>query len=199
MAPKCADSILNDGETGAPRPPQIRHNYMPATITALSGEFCYDTFMNRRCDYRRKLPHLQPDFKIFFITFGTFRRWILPNSARDIVMETCIRGDGYRFELHALVVMPDHVHLALTPRWDDRGTFSIPEIMQEIKSVSAHRINKELGRAGRVWQEESFDRALRREEGLIVKIQYMVDNPVRARLVSSAAEYRWIWLEGTEP
>jgi hypothetical protein len=50
--------------------------------------------MKRRYDYRRKLPHLQPDFKIFFITFSTFRRWILPNFARDIVMETCIRGTG---------------------------------------------------------------------------------------------------------
>ena len=154
--------------------------------------------MQRRYDYRRKLPHLQPDHKIFFITFSTSRRWILPAGARDIVMETCLRGDGHRFELHALVVMPDHVHVALTPRWDERGTYSIPEIMQEIKSVSAHRIRKETGHIGRVWQEESFDRALRREEHLDAKIQYMVDNPVRAKLVDTPAEYRWIWVEGPE-
>ena len=151
--------------------------------------------MQRRYDYRRKLPHLQPDNKIFFITFTTSRRWILPNRARDIVMETCLRGVGHRFELHALVVMPDHVHLALTPRWNERGTFSIPEIMQEIKSVSAHRISKETGHVGRVWQEESFDRALRREEALDAKIQYMIDNPVRGGLVGTSADYRWIWIE----
>jgi putative transposase len=155
--------------------------------------------MQRRYDYRRKLPHLQPDYKIFFISFSTSRRWIiLPTRARDIVMETCLRGDGHRFELHALVVMPDHGHLALTPMWDERGTFSIPEIMQEIKSVSAHRINKETGHVGRVWQEESFDRALRREDDLDAKIRYIVDNPVRAGLVGNAAEYRWIWIEGAD-
>lgn len=154
--------------------------------------------MQRQYDYRRKLPHLQPDHKIFFITFSTSKRWILPDLARDIVTETCLRGDGHRFELHALVVMPDHVHLALTPKWDERGDFSIPEITQEIKSVSAHRINKETGHVGRVWQEESFDRALRREEGLVAKIQYMLNNPVRAGLVSSSAEYRWIWMESSE-
>jgi REP element-mobilizing transposase RayT len=153
--------------------------------------------MQRRYNYRRKLPHLQPDRKIFFITFSTLRRWILPSLAREIVMETCLRGDGHRFELHALVVMPDHVHLALTPRWDERGSFSIPEIMQEIKSVSAHRIGKETGHVGSVWQEESFDRALRREEDLFAKIEYMVNNPVRAGLVSAAVEYRWTWIEGT--
>jgi REP element-mobilizing transposase RayT len=154
--------------------------------------------MQRQYDYRRKLPHLQPDNKIFFITFSTSRRWILPDLARDIVMETCLRGDGHRFELHALVVMPDHVHFALTPRWDERGPFSIQEITQEIKSVSAHRIDKETGHFGRVWQQESFDRALRREDDLHAKIQYMVNNPVRAGLVNAAAEYRWTWIESTE-
>jgi REP element-mobilizing transposase RayT len=151
--------------------------------------------MQRRYDYRRKLPHLQPDYKIFFVTFCTSKRWVLPNLAREIVMQTCLRGGGHRFEIHALVVMPDHVHLALTPRRDERGSFSIPEITQEIKSVSAHRINKETEHVGPVWQEESFDRALRREEGLLAKIQYMVDNPVRAGLAATAAEYRWIWVE----
>jgi REP element-mobilizing transposase RayT len=116
---------------------------MSAAITAFERESWYDTSMQRHYDYRRKLPHLQPDNKIFFITFSSSRRWILPNRARDIVMETRLRGDGYRFELHVVVVMPDHVHLALTPRWDASGIFSIPEIMQEIKSVSAHRIVKE--------------------------------------------------------
>jgi len=113
-------------------------------------------------------------------------------------METCLRGDGHRFELYALVVMTDHVHLALTPKWDERGPFSIPEIMQEIKSVSAHRIIKETAHIGRVWQEESFDRALRREEDLSAKIKYMLDNPVRAGLVSTPAEYRWVWIESSE-
>lgn len=154
--------------------------------------------MQRCYDYRRKLPHLQPDYKIFFITFCTSRRWILPEVARDIVMETCLRGDGKRFELHALVVMPDHVHFALTSNRDGAGTFSIPEIMQETKSVSAHRINRQTGHAGRVWQEESFDRALRHEENLTEKIEYMINNPVRAGLVETPAQYRWIWVETGE-
>jgi REP element-mobilizing transposase RayT len=152
--------------------------------------------MRSRYDYRRKLPHLQPDHKIFFITFSTSRRRVLSPSARDIVLETCLRGDGHHYELHALVVMPDHIHLALTPQWDDRGPVSIPEIMQEIKSISAHRINKATGHSGRVWQEESFDRALRREDDLLTRIQYTVNNPLRAGLVSKPAEYRWIWIAG---
>jgi REP-associated tyrosine transposase len=51
-----------------------------------------------------------------------------------------------------------------------------------------------LNRKGCVWQEESFDYALRREERAEQKLQYMLDNPARAGLVRHWSEYRWIWL-----
>jgi putative transposase len=144
-------------------------------------------------EYRRKLPHYQPDAKIFFITFCTSRRWVLPAVARAITLETCLRSHRRECDLDAVVVMPDHVHLLLTPLLKDGRTISIPEITQTLKSVSAHRINKALGRKGCVWQEESFDRALRREEAADAKILYMLENPVRAGLVDNPMDYRWLW------
>jgi REP-associated tyrosine transposase len=65
--------------------------------------------------------------------------------------------------------------------------------MDAIKSASAHRINKSLGRKGRVWQPESFDHVLRSSEGLDAKIQYILENPLRSGLVGSWADYRWLW------
>ena len=150
--------------------------------------------MLQKYEYRRKLPHYQPDNKIFFITFCTEKRTILPEQARDIVVETCLRGNEKLFHLYGLIVMPDHVHVLLTPSVNELGTASIPQIMQTIKGTSSHGINKLLNRKGRVWQEESFDYALRREERAEEKLQYMLDNPVRAGLVGYWSEYRWIWL-----
>ena len=149
--------------------------------------------MLRRYEYRRRLPHYQPDFKIFFITFCTYQRWELPGGARQIVLDVFLRGDGKLFELLALVVMPDHVHVALNPLGDMDGQVSLPEILQAIKSTSSHRINKELGHRGTVWQQESFDRGLRQEEQLGDKIEYMLLNPVRAGLVRDPMAYRWMW------
>jgi putative transposase len=151
--------------------------------------------MLRRYDYRRKLPHIQPDRSVFFVTFNTLRRSVLSDAARDMVLGTCIRGDGSRYELHAIVVMPDHVHLALTPNCDNNGMISIPEIMREIKSISSHRINQKTGHVGRVWQEESFDRAMRTAEDLELKIDYMINNPFRAGLVRSPDLYPWLWVQ----
>jgi len=89
--------------------------------------------------------------------------------------------------------MPDHVHLICMPLVDENGSISIPEITRTIKSESAHRINEVLGRTGRVWQDESFDHILRGDESLKKKALYILENPVRAGLVASPAEYRWLW------
>ena len=65
--------------------------------------------------YRRNLPHLQRDFKLHFVTFVTKNRWNLPEQARDIVLASARHDDTLHYDLHAAVVMPDHVHLILTP------------------------------------------------------------------------------------
>jgi hypothetical protein len=81
-----------------------------------------------------------------------------------------------------------------TPRYDRDRLYSVAEIMQGIKGTSAHKINRLLNRSGQVWQRESFDRVLRREESIHAKVDYMVQNPVRAGLVQNAMEYRWLWI-----
>jgi len=149
--------------------------------------------MHRKYEYRRTLPHLQKDSRSLFITFSTWHRWILPDIARDLALEACLHARGRRCTLHAVVVMPDHVHLICTPLSDSEGPVSIPELLQAIKSESAHRINRVLGRTGRVWQDESFDHVLRCEESLAEKTAYILQNPVRAGLVGKLERYRWLW------
>jgi len=90
--------------------------------------------------------------------------------------------------------MPDHVHLILTPLIDEaqRRVMPLFEIMRAIKGASAHRINRQLGHQGTVWQEESFDRVLRSSENVDAKIQYVLENPIRKGLVADWRKYRWI-------
>jgi REP element-mobilizing transposase RayT len=97
--------------------------------------------------------------------------------------------------------MPDHVHMIFTPLVDLKKSevFSLARITKAIKGTSAHLINRQLGRPGRVWQEESFDRVLRVSEKLDEKIAYILHNPVRQGLVQSPKEYRWLWVAETKP
>ena len=145
--------------------------------------------------YRRNLPHLQKDFTPHFVTFVTKFRWILPPSARDTVLSCCCHDHRKRYELYVVVVMPDHVHLILTPLIDrQRGEiFSLTKITQAIKAASARAINLQLTRDGAVWQEESFDHVMRSSESLDAKVDYVLRNPVRRGLVKNFWEYRWLW------
>lgn len=101
--------------------------------------------------------------------------------------------------MHAMVVMPDHVHLLFTPLRDQAGnTYGLAEIMNSMKGASAHAVNKELRRAGRVWQAESLDRALRSDDTVRSKAEYICANPVRAGLVANEDDYTWLWRQSVE-
>jgi putative transposase len=145
--------------------------------------------------YRRNLPHLQRDNKPHFLTFCTHQRWFLPETAREIVLKCCLHDNEWKIDIAAVVVMPDHVHMIFTPLTNEQTceVYSLGEIMDAIKGASAHKINRQLGRAGKVWQTESFDRVLRSSENLDEKIRYILDNPVRKGLVSAWQEYQWLW------
>jgi REP element-mobilizing transposase RayT len=145
--------------------------------------------------YRRNLPHLQRDFKPHFITFVTKFRWVLPDWARDIALSACCHEHRGRYELNVAVVMPDHVHMILTPLIDEKRSqmFSLIEIMRGMKGAAGRKINQRMGRHGAVWQEESFDHVLRASERLDAKIEYILQNPVRKGLVEDWREYRWVW------
>ena len=152
--------------------------------------------LDRMYEYRRMLPHYQKPGKAVFVTFCKVSREPFPPKARDAVLQHCLYDNGKRFQLHAAVVMPDHVHLLLTPLCDKKGwPYGLPGILKLIKGASARSVNKLVGVFGPVWQEESFDHVLRSHESLEEKLKYIRQNPVRRGLGKKAEDYRWLWVE----
>jgi len=147
-------------------------------------------------DYRRMLPHHQKANRALFITFCKLTNDPFTSGARNAIMECCLKGNGAKFRLHAAVVMPDHVHLLLTPLQDiDGWSNGLPAILKLIKGASARSANKLLGTSGPVWQEESFDHVLRSQDSLEEKLEYIRQNPVRRGLVRKPEDYGWLWIE----
>jgi REP element-mobilizing transposase RayT len=152
--------------------------------------------LKEKYEYRRRLPHYQKSDCTLFVTFCIGCYGPLPESVRDIVLRHCLHDHGTKACVHAAVVMPDHVHLLLTPLRDQAGNLrSLVEILQGIKGASAHSVNRALRRSGPVWQEESFDHVLRSEESFEQKVEYIRQNPVRRGLVARPEDYRWLWVE----
>ena len=90
------------------------------------------------------------------------------------VVESAMRQfDGRRYRLDAFVVMPNHVHVLVTPL----GAHRLSEIVQNWKSYTAHEINHRLGRKGSFWQKESFDHIVRSADEMERLRKYIHDNP----------------------
>jgi replication-associated recombination protein RarA len=92
---------------------------------------------------------------------------------RQIVEEVLQHDDGTKYRLEDFIVMPNHVHVLVTPL----GRHTLSEITQAWKSTAAHRINKLLGRSGMLWQKESFDHIVRSAEQAQGLREYIQQNP----------------------
>ena len=96
--------------------------------------------------------------------------------AAKVVADALIHFDGERYDLGAWVVMPNHVHVVVTPR----DGHHIGDILHSWKSFSAHKINELLGRTGQFWQHESYDHIVRNERALYKIQEYIDRNPEKA-------------------
>ena len=112
---------------------------------------------------------------------------LLDLQVAAIVRDVILREDGKTCRIDAWVIMPNHVHLVLRPNPQS----SLSTIMQTIKSVSSHKINKQLGRSGPIWQADYFDRYIRDWEHFQKAIVYVENNPVKAVLCSSPGEWKF--------
>jgi putative DNA methylase len=100
-----------------------------------------------------------------------------PQIAR-LVENALLHFDGTRYRLHAWIIMPNHVHVLITPLHGN----SLSSILHSWKSFSAKEVNKLLGRTGQLWQEEYFDRMIRDDTHWHNAMRYIEENPVTARL-----------------
>lgn len=104
----------------------------------------------------------------------------------EILLETLFhyRGAG-AYLLHEFVIMPDHIHLLLTPG----ATISLEKAVQLIKGGSSHRIHIQRQHTGEIWQKGFYDWTVRDSADWITKVEYIRMNPVRARLVASPEDW----------
>lgn len=104
-----------------------------------------------------------------------------------IVEDSLLRFDGERYTLHAWCVMPNHVHTLFTPL----RKFKMSKIVHSWKSFTALECNKVLGRIGKFWEREPFDRYIRNQRHFQNAVTYIENNPVRAGLCEEAEDWRW--------
>lgn len=109
-----------------------------------------------------------------------------PNIA-EIVQRKLLAMNDNEFRLKAWVIMPNHVHLLLTPC----AGKSLSPIMQSIKGATAREANLLLKRRGEFWMRDYFDRFIRDYEHFIKAFDYIINNPVKAGLCAHYSDWQF--------
>ena len=93
-------------------------------------------------------------------------------------------GSGY--ELHAYVIMPNHLHVLLTP------VESLEKAVQLFKGGFSYRAKKMFEWQFEVWQQGFSDHRIRDAEDWARHLGYIRRNPVNAGLVVEGGEYPYM-------
>jgi REP element-mobilizing transposase RayT len=131
-----------------------------------------------------------------------------PDNARAVV-DSWRHADGDEYQLHAWVVMLNHVHVLVEPL----SAQTIGDIVGAWKSVSARKILRcrtataagrlysdatgggrgpiEAHQKRHVWQFDYYDRFIRSERHYRAAVDYIHQNPVKAGLIGKAEDWPW--------
>ena len=161
----------------------------------------------------RGLYHAETGGSVYFLTFSARPGENFNTAERAIILSSCRFGHPERWILFGGVVMPDHVHMLLKPQLishenhDFRGAndtirapsqprwMAIGEIVKSIKSITARQINRLRGRkSGPIWMTDYYERNVRDEKDFRVKLEYMMNNPVKGGLVRAPEEWDALWI-----
>src|SRR5437016_13985718 len=99
-----------------------------------------------------------------------------------LLIDTLYHYRGSTFLLYEFVVMPDHIHVLLTPKT------SLEKAVQFIKGGFSFRAKKELSSNMEVWQKGFSDHRIRDARDYAELILYICQNPVGARLCEIAED-----------
>ena len=135
----------------------------------------------------KRLDTISIAVPIYFITICVAdRRPLLANSDSFAVLrsEWASARSRYGWAVGRFVVMPDHVHFFCVCAETQGG-----KSLSGFKQWTAKAILRNSGLPAPLWQREFFDHLLRSDESYGSKWTYVRENPVRAGLAQSPADW----------
>jgi putative transposase len=113
-----------------------------------------------------------------FLTPADYQRML------DLLFE---HSRAQKVDVHAYVLMGNHVHLLLTPQQDQ----ALPKMMQAVGRSYVQVFNKVHARTGTLWEGRYRSTLIQTDRYLLACMAYIDLNPVRAYMVAQPEEYAW--------
>ncbi len=116
--------------------------------------------------------------------------WLQNDDVAQIVINSLRFNDRKLYELHLVMIMPNHIHMIIKPLNKLEKPVSLAKIMKDHKSFTANEANKILQRSGQFWFHENYDHYIRNDEDYHRIKEYILNNPVKAGLIDHYGNWK---------
>lgn len=195
------ENTQNGGGVSTPQKGVVSHSKCGTKVPL--PNMCDTKVSPPKCSH---LPHIDLVGHYQFVTFRTYdsvdefvRKWDLSPAMSnkekqlkiDAYLDTSANGaylegevlewlsefllsqDKKLYDLVAFAIMNNHVHILFKP------LESLSKVMQRVKGVSAKKINDLLGKSGKFWADDYYDKVMRDEKHFGVVYEYIKNNPLK--------------------
>ena len=138
---------------------------MPRPLRPIQEGLIYHVI--NRGNGRQDVFHKEADFEAFLKALGDLKK-------------------RKPFELYGYCLLNNHFHLLMRPLADP-----ISRIMQSLLVSHTQRYHKRYRAGGHVWQGRFKSPVIQNDEHLLTVLRYIEANPLRAKMVARAENYRW--------
>jgi len=150
-----------------------------------------------------KIKQSKTDFINVFIAndeflemYNTGPKWLANPAIANVVYNNLLKMNEKQYHLFCFCIMPNHVHVLFKPLDDEKGNpISLAKIMHGHKGVTAREANILLNRRGKFWHSEYYDHYIRNYKEFYNLAWYVINNPVKANLVSKRKSWKFTWIE----
>src|SRR5437764_13626170 len=134
---------------------------------------------------RPQREHATNNAQTYMVTSSTWERRALFRNERwaKLLIDALYHYRGSAYLLHEFVIMPDHIHVLLTP------LTSLEKAVQFIKGGFSYRAKKELGSNMEVWQKGFSDHRIRDANDYALHVSYVRQNPVKEGFCEKPEEF----------
>ena len=138
----------------------------------------------------------------YYLTVVTHRREPLLVEHIELLRESFRESKRYySYEINAIVVLPDHIHMIITPE----TSTDYPKIVRAIKYNFSTKLvgcdcyhtdeEQSLSRYRRglktIWQKRYYEHTIRDEKDYFRCLEYMQNNPVKHELVDNMKDWKY--------
>ena len=138
----------------------------------------------------------------YFLTMVTHRRKpLLVDNIEQLRYAFSLSKKKYVYSIDAIVILPDHLHMIITP---EKAT-DYSKIISAIKRSFVYGLNEKIRKIAKleishskyrrshagIWQERFYEHTIRDEKDWLDKMEYIKNNPLKHGLVQSSNEWKY--------